>query len=424
MNNVHLENKKISRCFFWFIWFVYVVVYMTKNCFSAALASIVYEGAMTKSQTGIIMAAFQLVYAPLQLVGGVVADRYDPEKLIKIGLLGGSIANLIIFFNQNYYVILVTWILNAVVQFAVWPSVFKIVSSQLVKEDRKSATYFLSFSSVMGLLFAYFVAAFLTKWEYNFLISSVSLFVLFVAVHIVTRCVSKYMLPSIVTEDRTVSDSKVEYVPTLKLFLESGILILVAVAFIRTLVANSINTLSATMLMESYENVSPSLGNILNIFILGASVMGTVLVKTVLYPKYIKSAPNGMVVMFIITLAALLLLMLVGNLNIVIAVVMLCVVAGCLNAIFLLTTYCNLRFEKFNKSGTVAGIINAASSIGILFSSYGITKLAEVYDWTVVKIVFLVLTAVALFLCCAMIPFWKRFKKKYHPHALQPLVKN
>lgn len=117
-------------------------------------------------------------------------------------------------------------------------------------------------------------------------------------------------------------------------------------------------------------------------------------------------------------------MILVGNLDIVIAVVMLCVVSGCLNAIFLLTTYCNLRFEKFNKSGTVAGIINAASSIGILLSSYGITKLAEVYDWTVVKIVFLVLTAVALFLCCAMIPFWKRFKKKYHPHALQPLVKN
>ena len=46
-----------------------------------------FEGAMTKSQTGLITAVFYLVYAPLQVVGGIFADKYDPEKLIKIGLM-------------------------------------------------------------------------------------------------------------------------------------------------------------------------------------------------------------------------------------------------------------------------------------------------------------------------------------------------
>ena len=41
--NIHLENKKASRVFFVFIWVMYAFVYMTKNCFSGALAAIVDE---------------------------------------------------------------------------------------------------------------------------------------------------------------------------------------------------------------------------------------------------------------------------------------------------------------------------------------------------------------------------------------------
>lgn len=67
--NIHLENRLKSRHFFCFIWLMYAVVYMTKNCFNAALASIVAEGILTKSQTGFITSAFYLVYAPLQIVG-------------------------------------------------------------------------------------------------------------------------------------------------------------------------------------------------------------------------------------------------------------------------------------------------------------------------------------------------------------------
>ena len=98
---MHLENKSVSKRFFWILWVMYAVVYMTKSCYSAAMASIVHEGVFTKSQTGLITAAFYFVYAPLQILGGVFADRYNPERMIKIGLVGSGIANMIIFCNQN-----------------------------------------------------------------------------------------------------------------------------------------------------------------------------------------------------------------------------------------------------------------------------------------------------------------------------------
>ncbi len=421
MNNVHFENRSVSRHFFWFVWFIYVIVYMTKNCFSAAMASIVFEGVMTKSQTGLITAVFYIVYAPLQVVGGIFADKYDPEKLIKFGLIGGGIANLIVFLNHNYYVVLVTWIFNAVVQFAIWPSIFKIVSSQIVREDRKDSTFYISFSATAGLLLAYLVAALLPKWNYNFLVSAIALFILAAVLHVVTGRIGNYMVPDDKIEEKTVDSVTEIKIPTFKLFLESGFFILITVAFIRTVVANSMKTLSATMLMETYSGISPSLGNLLNMFIIGVGVVGTVLVKKVLYPNYIKSAPTGIAIMFGISLLSSIALIFVGKLDIAIIVIALCVVAGCLSAATLFSTYCNLRFAKFGKSGTVAGIMNAATSVGVVVNSYGVAKFAEMYDWKTVNIGFCILLVVGLLLICIMIPFWKRFKKKYHAYSPHPV---
>ena len=38
--NWHFENKRVSRCYFFFLFAMYALVYMTKNCFNGALADI------------------------------------------------------------------------------------------------------------------------------------------------------------------------------------------------------------------------------------------------------------------------------------------------------------------------------------------------------------------------------------------------
>ncbi len=423
MNHVHFENKSVSRHFFWFLWLIYAVVYMTKNCFSSAMAAIVYEGAMTKSQTGLITAAFYLVYTPLQIVGGIFADRYDPEKLIKIGLTGSGFANLVIFFNQNYYVVLITWIFNAIVQFAVWPSVFKIISSQLVRGDRKNSAYYISFSSTAGLLLTYLVAALLPRWQYNFAVSSLALFALALALHIVTKRIGTYMVPDCESEEVNTDINDVERnISAVRLFAESGFFILILVGAIRMIVGNSVNTYSATILMETYGEISPMLGNLLNMFIIGAGMAGTVLVKMVLYPKYIKSAPVGITIMLSVALLFSVVLMEIGKVDVAAVVISMCLISGCLTASNLFTSYCNLRFAKFGKSGTAAGVLNAATSFGVVVNSYGVAWVAEKYDWQTVTKLFFALLAVSIALSVIVIPFWRRFKKKYHASSPHPLA--
>lgn len=97
--NIHLESRGKSRAFFLFIWFLYAIVCMTKNCYNGAMASIVSDGILTKSQTGLISAMFYVAYAPLQVFGGFLADKFSSERMIKIGLIGAALANGVIFFQ-------------------------------------------------------------------------------------------------------------------------------------------------------------------------------------------------------------------------------------------------------------------------------------------------------------------------------------
>ena len=150
MTSRYLEGK--GRCFVLFLlcFTVYSLVYMTKNIFSSAMASIVEAGIMTKSQTGAISAAYWLAYAPLQVVGGIAADKYSPAKLICIGVGGSALSSLLIYFNQSYPVMMAVWIFNAIVQFGLWPAVFRIVATEINHNYSDKSIFWILFYTSFG----------------------------------------------------------------------------------------------------------------------------------------------------------------------------------------------------------------------------------------------------------------------------------
>ncbi len=411
--HMHLESRKMSRMFFFFIWFTYACVYMTKSCFNAALAAIVAEGVLTKSQTGLITAVFYLTYGPLQILGGIFADKYNPERMMKIGLLGGALANAIIFFNQNYYVMLAAWAFNGLVQFALWPSVFKIVSSQLVRSDRKIMANFITLSMSFGLVLAYLVAAFVTKWQHNFAISAIVMVVLAVLLHIFYGRIEPYMkpdrdIPRIVSEEKS-NDSKYS---TFKLFLASGFFMMVAATLFVSMTEQGLKTLSPTMMFESYTDISPRLGNLMGTMVIMSGIIGIVIVNMVLYPKVIKNELWGYMLMLALSLPCVCVLRFVGKIDTVLSVVLMCVAVFCVAPTCAFLSQYNMRFVKFGKNGTAAGISNAAMSVAIILESYGFTLLAEKFDWSLIMTLCVGFIAFSLVLTFGAVLMWKRFNKK------------
>ncbi len=409
--NLHISNDRISMLFFLFLAFLYAVVSMTKNCFSSALAAIVSEGIMKKSQTGFITSAFYLVYGPLQIVGGIFADKYNPEKLVKIGLAGSVIANIIIFLNHNYYVMLGAWIFNGISQMALYPGMFKIITSQLSPEWRRKGIYYFSFTGTIGLMFSYIVAAFVTKWEYNFLISAVASLGLLVALHMIYKSVSKHMVddetPKIVKQDK-----KIEKVSTFKLFAISGFLFLLPVLLLRYMVDNSIKTFTPTMMVESYPNMSIMVSNLLNIFIIISGLLGIIIVRKFIFPRRIRNEVAAVILLIALTLPLTFVIKSTGKIDVWFIVAAMCLVSFLLSGASLMTSFINGSFSKYGKNGTAAGLANSASSIGVVLQSYGFTYVADHFGWSAVTTIYVIGISVCILFAACAYPLWRKYKNQ------------
>ena len=411
--NIHLEDKRESRHFFVFLWLMYAVVYMTKNCFSGALSAIVAQGSLTLAQTTFISAAFYIAYTPLQILGGIVADRYSPEKMITMGLLGGAVCNTVIYFNQNYYVMLAAWVFNAIIQFALWPSVFKIMSSQLVRSDRGRMIFYMSFASSGGLIMTYIVSAFLTDWRDNFLISAIVLVISAFILLVYCKHLNPIMKKDKIESTPVISDknSDKKKMSTVKLFLISGFFTLLPAVLLRTMIENGTKTLSPTMLMQSYENISASTGNLLSIFIIVAGVVGTLLVKLVLFPRIIKNEITAYLIMMIAALPFTVVLRFVGEIPAWLVILSLSMISMSLSATHLLTQYFNMLYIPYGKNGTAAGILNAAASLGLVLQYCVFGSVAQNHGWSTVTTLWIIMVALGALFCALTVLPAKRFKK-------------
>ena len=410
--HMHLENRKVGRWFFWFLWVMYSFVYMTKYCFSSALAPIIESGVLTKTEAGLISASFHMVYAPLQVVGGLFADRYNPERMIKIGLLGSAVANLVIYLNQNFYVMLISWMFNAAIQFALWPSVFKIMASQLPRSEKSRNIFLISLTSATGLLLGFLVAGLLPDWELNFAVSTVVSLVLFIAMHFVTRKVDRFMLPDreALLENAREKDSL--KMPLGKLMVSSGLVLLVAVTFLRTMIGQGAQTLAPTMLMESYEGFPAWFGNILNLIVIAFGVLGTFLIRILMSRKIIKNEIVGLIVTMAIMIPMSIILCMIGNVPSPMIIASMSVIALCSTAGTYLVSAYNSKFSAYGKDGTIAGIINCAGSASLIVQTYGFQALADTSGWIAVSNLWVVLSAVTTLLAIIALPIYLKFRKR------------
>ena len=405
---IHLENKKISRSFFWFLWALYAIVCMTKNCYNSSLASIVSEGVLTKSQTGAITALFYLAYTPFQIVGGMVSDRYSPEKVIKIGLVGAAVANTIIFFCQNYYVMMATWVFNGIIQFGIWPCVFKIISSQLIRSDRPRMSFFISFSSTAGFLLSYLTGAVVSKWQYNFAISAISLVALVVALHIFEKIINPYMKWDKEEVIKT-QGGKAEPVSKKKVFLASGFFFMILGMMLMVTVCQTRSSLTSVMLVENYETIAPSMGNVLTAVMLLAGLAGNLIAGS--FMRYVKNE-----VLFIMIFAALKIPFLaactmIGKLPVGTIITMLSVVA-CFDAVTDMgKTYYTMHFAKYGMSGTAAGILNAGNAFSYMLAAYVMPKIVELTSWQTMLVMFPIMLGISTISFAVIIPTFTKFRK-------------
>ncbi len=407
----YLESKLLSFALFGFIFVLYAIVYMTKSMFSSAMATIVEQGIMTKSQTGLINGAFWAVYAVFQVIGGFAVDKHSPYKLVVLGLCGAAVANLIVYFNQSYSVIMVAWIFNAMVQFGIWPGIFKILSTQLNPETRGTAVFWILLSSSLGLGFSMLIASFVSHWKQNFLVSVVSLLTVAVLFGIFYKFLDKKMVKRFVENDGITEKIASQKTALLPLMVSSGLIVFVIVSFLRGAIDNGIKMMTPVLLMESYAQlpaaISTRISSVLVIFAaLGALLAGVV------QTKITRNESKAQILLYFASVIPLIFVCYVGNIS---YIWILCSLSCALTLIHGATpfsqSYVALHFKNHGKIGTVAGILNAAAGVGNIVASYVFARMAEIMPWSLVTLSWLISIIFCGVLSILVMPRWTRFIK-------------
>jgi len=416
VNNKCLHNEKLSITLFFLTLIIYSLVYMTKNCYSAAMVLLVDEGILTKTQTGAISAAFYLVYALFQIIGGIAADKYSPFKLIFIGLFGSMLCNIAILFADSYGSMLAIWALNGAVQFGVWPGVFRIMASVLSPVHRRDAIFYSMFGGTAGTVMSFVVAGFTSTWKTNFVVASVVLFICSVT----WLFSSSYFVKNLDDEDnhshgvthlpepaKAIASQPQKKIP---LFWKSGLLIMFLPLIITSMFSVGIQAVVPTMINESYDKVSPSVASFLGVFPVIVGVFGKFTIQAI-YKKKIYNESMTLFINLSIILIPLLVMSFIGKISYWVILAMLSLIVAIANGCTVITaTYIPLRFSPYGCTSTVSGIINGMASLGIVCSNFLSPRFADMFGgWFEVVLVWIAFAAVAAIVYFAAYIPWKKF---------------
>lgn len=369
---------------------------------------IVNEGLLSAFETGTVTAAFYLVYAVLQIVGGVLTDKWNPERFITVGLVGAGICNLAIYINQSYAVMLTAWVLNACLQFAVWPAAFKIVSTLLCRDMQDSALFQVTFGNPIGVVLSYVLAALVgSAWRLNFLVSALGLFLIALLWELTCKSVKPFITELTVDAPKERAEGSRGFIKTA---LKAGIILLLILSFTRTMFDLGMKAVAPTMINASYEEVSPVFATLLNIIILVSGAIGPC-ISHLIYPRLMRNEAVIITMFFLLSLPLTAAMLLIGKVSPIIIVILLALVVMLMSAASLFTTsYIASRFNIYGKGATVAGILNSAASFGVASANTLFTGLAE-GGWIYTIIAWIVVMVISLIISAINIPIWTKFLK-------------
>lgn len=412
------ENpQKASLWLFVACFMAYVIMCMTKNAFGAAIAPIIEDGFMTKSQAGIINGFYYIFYGGGQLLFAKLVDRISPVKMIHMALFGAMVAMIGFMVTDSFVVMLILWSLSGLLQFASWPATIRIISQYLVPGFRGKAMTFIAFGYCTGAMLNSLIVSVILKfshWRTIFAFSVLVLALCWVGFWVLSKKTMPTLARLVDPAPKAVHEvKKHKRSHTWKIMMVSGIALMIIPGFVRAALDNGVKTWVPTMMVENY-GVSSSFASLLATMLMFVNLSGVLLVN-LLCPRFIKSEVVGMGFCFLLALPCLGLLTLIGKIPLFASILLLTLITTLMYAgNQLLNIMMPAKFAGLNLTGGIASTLNAFACFGIVIANIGFGYLADLFqDWNVVILVWIAMAALGGLFCFLAVRLWKRFLKKH-----------
>lgn len=406
-----ITDLKLSKKILIISLLMYFLLYIGRTNFTLTVVYFVHYNILSKAQSGMIGSVYFITYAVGQFVFGFLGDKYSPYKLILVGIIGAAAANTGMFlFSSDYSLMIAFSALNGIMQSIVFPSLYAVFASIDEKYGKKGTKYLMYVYPIGETLCNLLVIAFsgMGNFLYIFLFSALTLAGFSVIWVIVTVNAHKNLTER--TETRKTGERLLagEYsrMRLFNLLLHTGMFIILIVMLMRGVLHNGTHVWVATMISESY-NMPPTLSQVLTMVLPLANIIGAA-ASTFMYGK-LKNEMTTMMFFFALIALPFAGLLFIGRISVYASIILLFLVNFCKYGFFQMMLQVPSKFGRIGKAATVAGILNAVSSVGFSISGYVFGLTAELYGWTVIIAVWLAVAVAAVLFCLLCLKSWKKF---------------
>ena len=409
MNGGVTVNKENGRAYSrnWIIILcslVYFVSYFSRKDFAAAMAGMISEGVIGRTNAGLVGTMLFVFYGLGQLISGYLGDKVSPKYLIFLGLSVTGACNALMNFVPETLMIAV-WGVNGLAQAMLWPPIVKLLSYYLDHKTYVTANLIVTsaahVATVLLYLFVPFCLSFMS-WRTVFTAASILAFAAFAIFAVAMRLILPDKPQINPRREECAADEEKRGVKrgVFGQMKETGILTVLVSIVVVGFLRDGIESWLPMLYSEAFgRDVAES--TLVSIILPVFSII-SISVVTVLHRKgTFNNEVSGSLILFAFSLVCSALLALFvslsgtvfGVLSLVLAALICAAMHG---ANFLLISCLPGRFSKLGRAATVSGVCNSCVYIGAAVSTYGIALLSGALGWSLTVAVWCVILVVGI----------------------------
>lgn len=406
-----LKNKENYEKIFYAAWGCYIFTYPGRFGFGAAIAAISLADGYTSAQLGLVASALFFSYGIGQLFGGFIGDRVNPSALVSVGFFGCAGANLIMALSGSLGMMMAAWIVNGLFCSFIWAPLVRMLTLVLPAELQNKAMLNMQYCTAIGTVATFLLVALITAlcpWRVTFFIIAAMVFGAGLVWTItLRRCRPEgASSPSAPQRAAVREPAKIDAKDA---FLKSGFVLILLLTLYMGFLKDGIQTWVPKAVTDIF-GTTPALSVFMSAVLPLINTIGVSAVK--LMQRWKKN--DDLLYCVVLFGGAGLILALVAvflDVSALLTVGLFSLASACVFGVSTALTYLlPVKFARYGRSSTVAGLSNAFTYLGSAFSGVGIGLLAE-KSWSLVCLLLCGLCAVGVLMAAAIRPLWNRFAR-------------
>jgi len=410
--NTKIESTKYISLLFWLCWVTYVVAYLGRLNYVAAMAELIVSNHLTASQAGFIAAVFFASYGTGQLISGLAGDMVQPKVMMLVGLMISVGANIIVGFAPSAVFIGIVWGINGFAQSMMWPAIVKLLSTYLSHLQGVKAIVNISTSIAVGIFVTYIMTAAvlaIAGWVFVFFVAAgimgVMAVIWWIGITAVERHTKVFGYTPVQSVEISESNAKTHSFP--RLIFISGLPIVAFAVILQGMLRDGVTTWTPA-LIDTWFNIGTSLAVLITAIVPLISIFGVYL-SHFLNKQFLRNEVLTAGALF--GIATIVFAILTAASSPFILLVTLVIGIAVMHGVnTMLISIVPLHFSNIGRSATVTGAMNSFTYIGSGLSTYAIGRMTIGLGWEVTLVSWVIIALAGMLVCLLCSKKWSKFK--------------